>query len=161
MILGPQLRQQLVQLAQHAHNPKHIFRSGRPGSGVPNHDPHHFFVTTFGYRVVYSLTAMPWGDVYRHLSLSVSGGGYPSTLVAFPFARLLGFTGWNQGAGLPHGWQLQLNPTERCLALVQRIDAFACPRCDAVSYNPNDLAYRYCGACHSFAPATEPAPKGS
>jgi hypothetical protein len=25
-----------------------------------------------------------------------------------------------------------------------------CPRCGAVSYNPNDVEYRYCGWCHRF-----------
>jgi hypothetical protein len=27
---------------------------------------------------------------------------------------------------------------------------FRCPRCGAVSYNPNDLRERYCGRCHVF-----------
>ena len=27
---------------------------------------------------------------------------------------------------------------------------FACPRCGAVSHNPNDAANRYCGRCHMF-----------
>lgn len=25
---------------------------------------------------------------------------------------------------------------------------FACPRCGAVSYNPNDIKEGYCGRCH-------------
>lgn len=28
--------------------------------------------------------------------------------------------------------------------------SFTCPRCGAVSYNPNDAANRYCGRCHVF-----------
>lgn len=27
---------------------------------------------------------------------------------------------------------------------------YTCPRCGRVSYNPHDLAQRYCGACHLF-----------
>ena len=27
---------------------------------------------------------------------------------------------------------------------------FACPRCGAVSHDPNDAAHRYCGRCHAF-----------
>jgi ribosomal protein S27AE len=27
---------------------------------------------------------------------------------------------------------------------------FLCPRCDRISFNPNDQAQRYCGACHVF-----------
>lgn len=29
--------------------------------------------------------------------------------------------------------------------------SFTCPRCQAVSYNPNDIRERYCGRCHQFA----------
>jgi hypothetical protein len=28
--------------------------------------------------------------------------------------------------------------------------AFRCPRCGAVSYNPNDIRENYCGRCHVF-----------
>jgi hypothetical protein len=28
--------------------------------------------------------------------------------------------------------------------------SFTCPRCGAVSYNPNDIRERYCGRCHVF-----------
>lgn len=31
---------------------------------------------------------------------------------------------------------------------------YTCPRCRAVSHNPNDLANRYCGWCHQFEDAT-------
>lgn len=34
---------------------------------------------------------------------------------------------------------------------VRKVPAsFICPRCGAVSYNPNDLRERYCGRCHVF-----------
>lgn len=28
--------------------------------------------------------------------------------------------------------------------------SFTCPRCGRTSYNPNDIAHRYCGHCHVF-----------
>lgn len=28
--------------------------------------------------------------------------------------------------------------------------SYTCPRCAAVSYNPTDIAERYCGRCHQF-----------
>lgn len=33
---------------------------------------------------------------------------------------------------------------------------FRCPECGAVSYNPNDAAYGYCGRCHDFTAAPQP-----
>ena len=29
--------------------------------------------------------------------------------------------------------------------------SYTCPLCGRTSYNPNDLANQYCGACHQFA----------
>lgn len=28
--------------------------------------------------------------------------------------------------------------------------SIACPKCGMVSFNPNDVRERYCGACHAF-----------
>jgi hypothetical protein len=28
--------------------------------------------------------------------------------------------------------------------------SFVCPKCEAVSYNANDMAHRYCVKCHQF-----------
>lgn len=35
-------------------------------------------------------------------------------------------------------------------ALLDAVPSFTCPRCQAVSYNPNDISERYCGRCHVF-----------
>lgn len=32
----------------------------------------------------------------------------------------------------------------------EELPSFTCPRCGAVSFNPNDMANRYCGRCHDF-----------
>jgi hypothetical protein len=29
-------------------------------------------------------------------------------------------------------------------------EAYTCPKCDRISYNPNDVFYGYCGNCHEF-----------
>lgn len=35
-------------------------------------------------------------------------------------------------------------------ALYGETPSYTCPRCGAISHNPNDLRERYCGACHKF-----------
>lgn len=30
------------------------------------------------------------------------------------------------------------------------LSSITCPRCGRESFNPNDVAERYCGACHEF-----------
>lgn len=36
------------------------------------------------------------------------------------------------------------------LAAATKPNTFTCPKCGAVSHNPNDARERYCGACHEF-----------
>lgn len=33
---------------------------------------------------------------------------------------------------------------------IARLETIVCPQCESVSYNPNDIAQRYCGRCHQF-----------
>lgn len=33
---------------------------------------------------------------------------------------------------------------------MSKLPSYECPRCQMVSYNPNDIANRYCGNCHVF-----------
>lgn len=44
---------------------------------------------------------------------------------------------------------------DRCRRYYQIVNgqwtpAFKCPHCDAVSFNPHDIAQWYCGQCHVF-----------
>jgi predicted RNA-binding Zn-ribbon protein involved in translation (DUF1610 family) len=36
------------------------------------------------------------------------------------------------------------------LAEATKPKTFTCPKCGAVSHNPNDVKEKYCGACHEF-----------
>jgi hypothetical protein len=40
--------------------------------------------------------------------------------------------------------------SETCLERWMRQPHFTCPRCDATSWNPRDIANRYCSRCHIF-----------
>lgn len=37
-------------------------------------------------------------------------------------------------------------------------DSITCPRCGQTSYNPKDIEYRYCGACHQYHAFMDPEP---
>lgn len=39
------------------------------------------------------------------------------------------------------------------LSLAEEPPSFICPRCGAVSFNPNDVVNGYCGRCHDFTAA--------
>lgn len=38
----------------------------------------------------------------------------------------------------------------------ERLASISCPFCQRVSYNPNDIAQKYCGACHRFHDGRQP-----
>jgi uncharacterized membrane protein YgcG len=44
--------------------------------------------------------------------------------------------------------------SETCLERWMQKPHFTCPRCDATSWNPHDIANRYCGRCHIFVAPT-------
>lgn len=66
------------------------------------------------------------------------------------FARV-----WARSREKP-GWEFgshwdQLIRARAILAETEAVPlAYTCPKCGAVSHNPNDAANRYCGACHVF-----------
>src|SRR5262245_60356673 len=65
------------------------------------------------------------------------GGERPATFVLDP-----------ESFGNPVGKMFHNNKPD------QQPDApasFVCPRCRFTSYNPHDIAHRYCGRCHAFA----------
>ncbi|HEV7405194.1 MAG TPA: hypothetical protein VGO11_19780 [Chthoniobacteraceae bacterium] len=46
------------------------------------------------------------------------------------------------------GEQLDLDLNPRALTPAE--PSIECPRCHRVSYSPDDIRHRYCGACHEF-----------
>lgn len=49
--------------------------------------------------------------------------------------------------GLPHCAFDRAHNRHNRSGLVEHIQ---CPKCGLTSYDPNDIAQRYCGACHQF-----------
>lgn len=56
---------------------------------------------------------------------------------------------WKQEHGLPPIARAPLHPTFRFVATGVHL-GILCARCGKTSYNPNDIAYLYCGRCHAF-----------
>lgn len=67
-----------------------------------------------------------------------------------PTTKLNGPTTCDHAEG--KAWVSQRDGIEVCALcyLSRKEKRFTCPKCGAVSHNPNDAAQRYCGACHSF-----------
>lgn len=73
-----------------AHAEAHPYHP-RPGSTPPGDDPN--FVAKLGtYRAVFTITHSD-RMVFRHLSISVPGKGFPNPLAVMLIGELFGFTG--------------------------------------------------------------------
>jgi hypothetical protein len=90
-----------------------------PRAPVPGDDP-HFVAHLNTYRAVFTFTHSA-GKVYRHLSISVPGKGYPNPAAAFLIASEFGFTGWDEKQidRLPEGWLMDVNDADHCVVLGQ------------------------------------------
>jgi hypothetical protein len=50
-------------------------------------------------------------------------------------------------------WNALLEETRPCIdcnGSGMGSQSFVCPRCQAESFNPNDIREQYCGHCHAF-----------
>lgn len=56
---------------------------------------------------------------------------------------------WKDEKGLPPIARARLHPSFRFVASGAHL-GIMCGRCGKTSYNPNDIAYLYCGKCHAF-----------
>jgi hypothetical protein len=90
---------------------------------VPGNNPN--FVAEFGtFRAVFTYTQVCVGCLYRHLSISIPGLGYPHPAAVFMIAELFGFTGWDGKTidAAPDGWILEIHQEEDCIVLAQLCD---------------------------------------
>jgi hypothetical protein len=96
----------------------------RPGLSetMPGDDARHIVYIFRGYRAVFSFTEGPDG-LYRHLTVSVDGSGYPNPIAAFTLASEFGFTGWKMehGGTMPGDWMGGRDEEEHCITLLQII----------------------------------------
>lgn len=79
----------------------------------------------------------------------------PERLRTGPFSDLNAALSAEPGtvAELDGDWAMVEYPTWGqfgCPVAELTLAEFTCPRCQRTSYNPNDLAEGYCGACHDW-----------
>jgi len=89
---------------------------------IPGHDPRFVLQVPNGYRCVFSFTQAPDGSLWRHLTVSVDGKGYPHPAAAFMLASVFGFTGYDvarPGKPPPQDWIFSANEGEHCVVVAQ------------------------------------------
>jgi hypothetical protein len=111
-IIGDEERTRAAAIVSFAR--EHVYRPG-PGATVPGHDPRYVLLIPLGLRCVFTFTEEPAGVLWRHLTVSVSGGALPHPAAVEMIAELFGFT----GSVLDHASFVQ---EENCIAVVQKAE---------------------------------------
>lgn len=98
LIIDDIIKARIAQIVDYAK--AHHYIPGESGM-PPGDDPRHVLTTDFGYRCVFSITAMH-GKFFRDLSVSVATRGkYPNEFAFYTIAELFGFTGWDSATIVP------------------------------------------------------------
>lgn len=105
LVIDEKLKAQAAKVVDYAS--KHYYIPGE-SAAPPGDDPRYTLLTEFGYRCVFSFTAVK-GVIYRDLSVSVrTPGKFPNEFALYTIAtELFGFTGWDgKSRNPPQDWML-------------------------------------------------------
>lgn len=120
LIIDDRLKSQVAQIIDYA---KHHHYIPGESAGPPGDDFRHVLKTDFGYRCVFSFTAMH-GKTFRDLSVSVSTKGkWPNEFSFYTLAQLFGFTGWD-GATIvppPEDWMMSKDIHHDAIRVAQEV----------------------------------------
>lgn len=110
LITTPEVREAVQKLVEFAAEEVNWYQPGQP---LPGDDPRHC-IDLSTYRCVFSLTQMPDGSLYRHLSVSVPAKDKLPNPVAFnEIARLFGFPDMDDSLHIGH--EVAHNEEEGCI----------------------------------------------
>lgn len=120
LLIDKALQRKIAKIVAYAR--AHIYIPGE--TMVPGDVPAQVLKTTFGYRCVFSLTKDPrTGELYRDLSISVSGkGNYANPVAAFTLASLFGLTGYQADSFNPGpDWLINKDVNYEAIRIIQKI----------------------------------------
>jgi hypothetical protein len=94
---------------------------------APGDNPRHL-ASLDTCRCVFSITRASDGELFRHLSVSVSPGRYYLNPFAFyTIAQEFGFTGWDgKNINPPKDWSIDVNRENNCAVAIQRYQPRNC-----------------------------------
>lgn len=109
-----------TEVVAFAERPENWYHAGRV-AWTPG-DRSEYVTVLDTYRCVYTHTVWE-GRHFRHLSISVPGGRWPSPIAVFTLATFFGFTGADiedEVATVPGlDWDINMDDDEQCIVVVQ------------------------------------------
>lgn len=120
LLIDDAAKAKVRQVRDFAEQPANLYRPGLT-QRVPGDDPHFVTDLAVGFHCVFTITEVA-GVQFRHLSISVDGGKYPSPFAAYTIAELFGFEGWNQHSEKPPAhWHGGISEEDHCIILAEPI----------------------------------------
>ena len=122
--LTDELKAACTKLREFAEKPENWYVVGKT-TIIPGDRDEYMIQTSFGYRVVFTITHAPEHkpEPFRHISVSVPSGAYPNPIVVWTFAHLLGFTGatMEEDVAIEPGptWGIAIDKDENCIVVQQ------------------------------------------
>jgi hypothetical protein len=119
LIIGSNEKEAIMASVSHA-----MMNQYKPGIStmVPGDDPDFVVNVPDGFRCVFTITSLN-DTLYRHLSISVPGGKYPSPEASVMLAKEFGFTTSSDSLAIEDrvkdGWMVAMNRTDHCIVLAQ------------------------------------------
>lgn len=134
LMIDEEIKERINQIVAYASQKEHWYNGEDRNEGwldkLPGHNPEHICKIYDGYRCVFSYTHVPSKEkLYRHLSIGVDGGGFPSFDAVYEIARLFGFTGdppEDPNRVFPLSWGIGTNENQlddKCVVVGQEIQA--------------------------------------
>ena len=121
LIIGPDEKAAIAKVVAYAMEPSHFHKIGGP---IPGDNPAFVADIPDGFRGVFTLT-QHGGKLFRHLTVSVTGGKFPSPEACVLIAKEYGFTASDDELSIEKrivqdGWQTGPgHKGEHCIVLVQ------------------------------------------
>lgn len=117
LVITPEVKDAIKVVVDFASEEAHWYKPAEE-ENPPGNDP-HYCIELNSYRCVFSLTQMPDGSLYRHLSVSVptwKEGHLPHPAAFNEIAQLFGFP--DMCDALHSGYQLAHNVEDGCVIAV-------------------------------------------
>jgi hypothetical protein len=131
LLLTPEIETSIDSLVEFASRPENRWKVG-VSDWTPGDRKDFVRILPVAYKLVFTLTELPNGEVYRHMSLSFGKKEkWPNEIATFTLATMCGFTGGRvQGEATMwpgEDWGLNMNREDGCIEFSQKIPADQVP----------------------------------
>ena len=125
LVLSPEQKKAVGELVAFASQRENWF-DPRKDKWVPGDRP-EYTIQLESYRCCFTYDVQKDGNIYRHVSVSVSGNAWPNEIAVFTICTMFGFTGGKtQGdvtVWLGKDWIVQMEKEAQAINVLQKVES--------------------------------------